>query len=135
MKNREIDVDLSTLARPDTKMESALKIYQKHLGDPNHRQLCLAEFQDKLGFVDTAAATYYKLCDDKVEGYFSEMTNEVLSSNAVRKYSAVRTKRGSNVIARVHVFTKKKEATKFNELYGYTEVVPGVAEVGDEVAA
>lgn len=121
---------MTTLARDGSKIQKALEIYQANLGQPNHRQLCIAQFQKDLGQKASTAATYYNLCVQKLNAEQQKVTDQVINSTRKNKFSAVKLKRGSDEAAHVHCFFSKKAAQEFNELHGYNEVVKGVQQPG-----
>lgn len=124
---------MSTLARTGSKMERALEIFESNLGDSNHRQLCLEQFQQQLGQVESTAATYYYLCMTKLDENQQKTTDAVISSARKNKYSAVKLKRGSNVASKVHCFFKKSDAQAYNDTHGFNEVLKGVQETGKKL--
>lgn len=118
------------LARDNTMQAKALDIYQNHLGNPEHRKLCIAEFQSKLAMKKSTAGTYYHLCTQKLEREQQQHSDKVIESKRARKFSAVKLQRGKDVASRVAVFFNKKEAEQYNKLHGYDKVVPGVQQPG-----
>lgn len=117
-------------ARSGSKMDHALQIYQDNLGKENHRQVCLAVFQEALGQKASTAATYYNLCVQKLDKEQQKTTDQVIASGRKTKFSSVKLKRGTNEAAHVHCFFSRKAAAEFNAQHGYDDIVRGVQQTG-----
>jgi hypothetical protein len=124
---------MKKLARAGSQLERAIAIYHKNLGNDNHRQLCLTEFQSTLGQKTTTAATYYYLAERKINAHQSIQTQSVIESNRKSKFSAVKFTRGSERANRVHCFFSKRDAQCYNIEHNYNAVVKGIQELGKEV--
>lgn len=124
---------MKTLARHNTKMERALKIYESLLGHPEHRQLCLTAFMKELKHKNTTASTYYALCEHKLNTSQQVVTDMVIASARKIKFSTVKFKPGTSQISRVHAFLKKKDAVAYNDLHGFNKVVRGIQKLGKDL--
>lgn len=132
-----MNIDTSSMARPDTKMAQALAIFiSEPATDGSKRKTCIERFQAELDMEESTAGTYYYLCESKVLEQQTIETEKAIASSKVKKFSSVKTKRGSDIASNVQVFLSRKAAEEFNSgMQGFTHVVPGIQKVGKPVAA
>lgn len=125
----------TNLARPDTKMETAVRIFLETPAADKRKQ-CIERFKTELEMEESTAGTYYYLCERKVLEAQQVETEKAIASSKARKFSAVKLQRGSDVASHVHVFLTRKGAEEFNDtMHGFDHIVTGVQKVGKPVAA
>jgi hypothetical protein len=131
MKKSANSTNVTSIARPGSKRDDALRIFQSVAPGKSHRQDTIAQLQSQLGQKPVTAATYYDFCVKALEQAQVENTQRAISSSAARKYTAVKFERGSDsVVNRAATFLKRADAEQFNSSLGYNKVVPGVVLAG-----
>lgn len=90
----------------------------------------------KDGKPSTAAKTYYALAEKRVMNVQTEEAMKVAEAGKKPVWSLVRLERGaSENVASVALFTTKKVAEEFNSRFNYGQVVKGLQQKGQPIAA
>lgn len=93
-------------------------------------------YMTEAGTPSTAAKTYYALAEKRVMNVQTEDALKVAETGKKPVWSLVRMERGSSEkVASVAVFVTKKAAEQYNSRFQYGQVIKGVQQKGQPIAA